>query len=252
MELSLDSEEIRVLGVLVEKGATTPDQYPMTLNGVRVGCNQASNRDPVLHLDEATVEKTLRRLADRALAKMVHRPGDRVVKYRHALGEKLELGEEALAVLAVLLLRGTQTPGELRQRTTRYVEFTSLPAVEQVLDDLAHHDPPLVERLGRRPGQKEVRYRHLIGTGSPTVEGDSDDRDYRRPDADDLDTGTWTRDAGVVHAAATGGGAGPVDRTPAVGRDDGLREELADLAAEVAELRRRFDTLLDELGVDHV
>lgn len=121
--VSLDAEEARCLGSLIEKDLTTPDHYPMTLNAIRLACNQSSNRNPVVTYDDNTVERTLRRLADRGLVKMVHRPGDRVVKYRHNLDSVLELAQQELATIAVLLLRGPQTPGELRQRTSRYVAF---------------------------------------------------------------------------------------------------------------------------------
>lgn len=157
----LDAEEARVLGCLIEKAMTTPDQYPMSLNGVRVACNQVSNRDPVVEYDETTVAQALRRLADRGLAKLVHRPGDRVVKYKHAVDAVLELDGHELSLFAVLLLRGAQTPGALRQRTTRYVEFSGLAAVEATLDALRRRG--LVEELAREPGQKESRWRELVG-----------------------------------------------------------------------------------------
>lgn len=158
----LDEQEARVLGCLIEKAMTTPDQYPMSLNGVRVACNQVSNRNPVVDYDETTIAQALRRLGDRGLAKMVHRPGDRVVKYKHAAGEVLELDDAALALVAVLLLRGEQTPGELRQRTGRYVEFSGLAEVETALDGLRARG--LVEELARDPGQKENRWRDLART----------------------------------------------------------------------------------------
>jgi uncharacterized protein len=163
----LDAEEARVLGCLIEKAMTTPDQYPMSLNGVRVACNQVSNREPVVDYDETTVATTLRRLADKGLAKFVHRAGDRVVKYIHAAGDVLELPDRELALVAVLLLRGEQTPGELRQRTGRYVEFGSLPEVEVTLAELARRTPPLVAELERQPGQKESRYRQLLTGDTP-------------------------------------------------------------------------------------
>lgn len=165
--LPLDAEEARVLGCLIEKAMTTPDQYPMSLNGVRVACNQVSNRDPVIDYDETTVATTLRRLADRGLAKFVHRAGDRVVKYIHAADEVLELSAQDAALIAVLLLRGDQTPGELRQRTGRYVEFSSLPEVEMTLAELSRRTPPLLTELERRPGQKESRYRQLLTGDTP-------------------------------------------------------------------------------------
>jgi uncharacterized protein len=155
--ITVDPVEARVLGVLVEKQATTPDVYPLTLSAVVAGCNQSTNRDPVLRLDEGEVEQALVRLHDRSLATPVRRPGDRATKYRHKLAEALEADERALAVLAVLLLRGAQTPGELRQRTDRYVTFGSVDEVEEVVDHL--EGLGLVERLPRQPGQSQRRIR---------------------------------------------------------------------------------------------
>lgn len=204
----LDEQETRVLGCLIEKAMTTPDQYPMSLNGVRVACNQVSNRNPVVDYDETTVAQALRRLADRGLAKMVHRPGDRVVKYKHAAGDVLELGDEALALLAVLLLRGEQTPGELRQRTGRYVEFSGLAEVEVALDGLRSRG--FVEELARDPGQKENRWRDLARNHA---------------------------DVGAAPAAEPE----PVPAgTPAVDR-------LSDLEERVARLETRLQALLDVL-----
>ncbi len=156
----LDEQEARVLGSLIEKAMTTPDHYPMSLNGVRTACNQVSNRNPVVSYDETTVSQTLRRLADRGLAKMVHRPGDRVVKYKHAADEVLELGAQGVALLAVLLLRGPQTPGELRSRTSRYIDFSDLADVERTMSEL--QDRRLAIELTRQPGQKENRWRCLL------------------------------------------------------------------------------------------
>ncbi len=215
----LSAEEARVLGSMVEKAMTTPDHYPMSLNAIVTACNQVSNRDPVVTYDEAEVELTLRGLADRGLAKMVHRPGDRVVKYRHALDAGLEVGDKELALIAVLLLRGAQTPGELRQRTQRYVDFTSLSEVEAVLEDLRHRDEPLLMRLERRPGQKEHRYRHLLTGDTATVA--SEDPDGAAP----------------AQPAAVGS-----DTPPPV-------DVIAELRAEVAELRARVDHVERELGL---
>lgn len=180
----LDAEEARVLGCLIEKAMTTPDQYPMSLNGVRVACNQVSNRDPVVDFDETTVAQALRRLADRGLAKFVHRPGDRVVKYKHAVDAVLELDEHGLALFAVLLLRGTQTPGALRQRTTRYIEFSGLAEVEATLEALRGRG--LVEELAREPGQKENRWRELVGTTEAGSDGPEPSVDVR-PDPPPVD-----------------------------------------------------------------
>lgn len=215
----LSSEEARVLGAMVEKAMTTPDNYPMSLNAVVTACNQVSNREPVVSYDEAQVELILRGLADRGLAKMVHRPGDRVVKYRHALDADLEVGAQEIALLAVLFLRGAQTPGELRQRTQRYVEFASLPELETTLEGLRHRDRALVERLDRRPGQKEHRYRHLLTDEEPSM---------------------------VSHDAGGFGETDPMPSPPAAAEPDAV----ADLRAEVAELRSRVDQIAEALGLE--
>ncbi len=161
--MDLTDIELRVLGALIEKEMTTPDAYPLTLNSLLAACNQRTNRDPVVDYGDAVVIDAINSLRDRALCRLTHSPGQRAVKYKHALGSALEIGSEALGVLAVLMLRGPQTPGELRSRTSRYHEFSSPAAVEATLDDLARRDPALVLRLDRRPGEKEHRWRHLLG-----------------------------------------------------------------------------------------
>jgi uncharacterized protein YceH (UPF0502 family) len=218
----LSDEQARVIGCLVEKHMTTPDLYPMSLNGITLAANQKSNRQPVVDYSEALVERTLRDLADAGLVRMVHRQGDRVVKYRHALGEHLTIDEPKLALIAVLLLRGAQTPGELRQRTQRYTDFASLAALEATLDDLVGSG--LVVRLERQPGQKESRYvEQVSGKGTEAVAG---------LDLADVSRSTAGRDV--------------VDDQP------GLRDEMTDLRTEVAELRGRFERLLEQLGVEDV
>lgn len=218
MDIFFTADEARILGVMVEKAMTTPANYPMSLNAVTVACNQVSNRDPVVDYGDDTVERTLRALADRGLAKMVHRPGDRVVKYRHALSEALEIDDRTLALLSVLMLRGAQTPGELRQRTGRHVAFGSLPEVETTLESMRAAD--IVRRLDRRPGQKENRYVELL---SPRASGGQESVDGA--EASDV------VEPILVQQRATGAGI------------DVLRDE-------VAELRARFELLLEQLGVD--
>lgn len=157
-EFTVDHVQGRILGVLVEKQMTTPDTYPLTLAGVVAGSNQSTNRDPVMSIDDTQAEAALVALHDAGLATPVRRPGDRVTKYRHKLAEALEIeppAESALAVLAVLMLRGAQTSGELRQRTERYVSFASIEDVEAVIDRL--EEAGLVERLARQPGQGQRR-----------------------------------------------------------------------------------------------
>ena len=158
----LDATEIRVLGALMEKEQATPDYYPMTVNALIAACNQKSNRDPVMSLDETAVERAVRELDDLGLAGITRSSGGRAVKYLHHAASALEIDDEQLALLGVLLLRGPQTPGELRTRTDRYVAFTDVGAVEQRLVDLVTRDIPLVERLEREPGRREHRYRCVL------------------------------------------------------------------------------------------
>jgi uncharacterized protein len=156
-----DAAEIRVLGCLVEKQRTTPDQYPLSLNALRLACNQATNRDPVVDYDEPTIRAALERLSRKGWVRLASGPGSRAVKYRHLLPEALRLSEPELSLLAVLMLRGPQTPGELKGRTERLHPFDSPAAVEQALAPLVERE--LVERLSRRPGQKEERYAQRLG-----------------------------------------------------------------------------------------
>jgi hypothetical protein len=156
--------EQRVLGCLIEKRFTTPDQYPLTLNALRLACNQSTNRDPVVNYDEETVRAAAQRLAQYGVARLASGHTSRATKYRHLAEEALGLGREQLAVLSVLLLRGPQTPGELKGRTERMVQWPSLAEVEQVLTELI--DRGYATRLERRPGQKEERFAQLLG-GEP-------------------------------------------------------------------------------------
>ena len=220
---SLTAEEARVIGSMVEKAMTTPDNYPLSLNAVTTACNQVSNRDPIVEYEERTVELILRGLADRGLAKMVHRPGDRVVKYRHAIDAALHIDNDPLALLAVLLLRGPQTPGELRQRISRYVQSTGLPEVEVTLEDMRLAG--LVRRLERRPGQKEHRYIELIS-----------------PHADRMGP-----DEGPEPAVVEWSGPELVD-TPR----ETVLDDVGSLRSELDDLRLRFEMLLEQLGVDDI
>jgi uncharacterized protein YceH (UPF0502 family) len=157
----LTPPEQRVLGCLIEKRWTTPDQYPLSLNALRLACNQSTNRDPVTAYDESTVREAAQRLCLYGLARLASGHGSRAVKYRHLAEEALGLGRDELAVLAVLLLRGPQTPGELKARTERMAPLASLSDVERLL--LALTEREYVRRIGRRPGQKEDRFEHLLG-----------------------------------------------------------------------------------------
>jgi uncharacterized protein YceH (UPF0502 family) len=156
-----DPVEIRVLGCLIEKQRTTPDVYPLTLNALRLACNQSTNRDPVVEYDEETIRDALQRLWRKEWARLASGQGSRAVKYRQLVQETLGLADDEISVLCVLMLRGPQTPGELKQRTERLHPFAGLAEVEETLARLGEHD--LVVRLARRPGQKEERYAQLLG-----------------------------------------------------------------------------------------
>ncbi len=156
-----DAVEIRVVACLVEKQRTTPDVYPLSLNSLRLACNQSTNRDPVVEYDEATVVEALRRLALRGWTRLASGAGSRARKYRHLLNEALDLDPAELALVAVLMLRGPQTPGELKQRSDRLHSFPDLAAVQETLDRLVERE--YVVRRPRGPGQKEDRYEQLLG-----------------------------------------------------------------------------------------
>jgi uncharacterized protein YceH (UPF0502 family) len=219
----LTSSEQRVLGALIEKRWTTPDQYPLSLNGLRLACNQLTNRDPVTDYDEATVREAAQRLSRYGLARLASGHGSRTVKYRHLAEEGLGLGREELAVLAVLLLRGPQTPGEIKARTERMASLGSVVDVQRVLDLLAERG--YGRSLGRRPGQKEDRFEHLLGGAA---EGEA-----------------AAPAAGAAGAAAEV--AGPAETVNAPTSVNGeLEARLATLESEVAELRRQVSALLDD------
>jgi uncharacterized protein len=166
--MDADPVEIRILGCLVEKQRTTPDVYPLSLNALRLACNQSTNRDPVVEYEDETIRTALARLSRKGLARLASGPGSRVVKYRHLLDEALDVSHAELGVVAALMLRGAQTPGELKARTERLHPFASLQEVDGVLEALIERG--LVERLERRPGQKEVRYRLVVEGAEPEAE----------------------------------------------------------------------------------
>jgi uncharacterized protein YceH (UPF0502 family) len=213
--------ELRVLGALIEKQRTTPDHYPLTLNALRNACNQATNRDPVVDYDDAIIRDAIERLGRRGWARFAGGPGSRAPKYRHLLGDALGLGERELSVLAVLMLRGPQTPGELKLRTERMFAFADLAELQQVLESLAGRE--LVRQLERRPGQKEARFVQLLGETEPTAA------------------------PAPAPQVASDGGPAPA-AAPAIYDDDPLVERVAVLEREVRELRAAVDALRAELG----
>lgn len=217
----LTDVEARVLGSLLEKEATTPDNYPLSLNALLLACNQTTNREPVMRLDEDTLVPATVALRRRGLLRQIQPAGSRVTKFEHLLHEALELGRRELAVLGVLLLRGPQTPGELYTRTARLADFADLADLESALESLMARQPePFVARLARRPGQKEVRYAHLLAGDAPPADASplAEERPApaRRADPDD-------------------------DRVAALERTvDELRAEVAAIRAELEAFRAQF------------
>jgi hypothetical protein len=212
--VQLDPAEVRVLGALMEKEAATPEYYPMSLNALTAACNQKNNRDPVVGYDERTVEEALGRLRAKGLALRISGPEVRVPKHAHRLSEALNLGRREQAVLCVLMLRGPQTVGELRERTQRMHNFDDLESVEGTLTRMAEWQPePLVKQLARRPGFKEPRWAHLLA-------GDVQE--------------TETRPAAQAERAP--------DRMAAIESELAeLRREIAELKQQLAEFRRQFE-----------
>jgi len=223
--MELDAVEARVIGSLAEKQLTTPQQYPLTLNALVLACNQSSNREPVVAYDEGLVETALSSLKDAGLLRFVHPShGRSVTRYRQVIDERLGLGSSALALLAVLLLRGPQTVGELRARTERMADFGSLDDVGAELERLAGGPDPLVSRMPRRPGQKEERWTQLLG-GEP-------------PEADAASDATTEE----TDAAAAMRSVSLDDVVISLRADvDALREEVQRISAIVEELRGVFD-----------
>jgi uncharacterized protein YceH (UPF0502 family) len=166
----LDPVELRVLGCLIEKQRTTPEQYPLTLNALRLACNQATNRDPVLELDESQVRAAAQSLGTRGYARLATGPGSRTAKYRQLFGEALDLLPSQISILGVLMLRGPQTVAELKTRTERLHHFADAAEVEATLRRLDESE--LVHLLPKRPGQREERWTHLLAE-SPTAEGET-------------------------------------------------------------------------------
>jgi len=228
-----------VLGSLIEKAATTPEQYPLSSNGLRAACNQKSARDPVVSYDERLVDATLLSLRDKGLARTIRGAGQRVFKHKHIVDEAWGLDPSQLAVVAVLMLRGPQSAGELRTRTERAHGFATTDGVEAVLDDLARRDPPLVQMIGRQPGQRDDRW---VTTALPGVATDS-------PPAVASDAAPSPERVGAASVAPepqrfpSSAVASPQGRSP----DDGT--DVAALRREVTELRRLVERVCDELGI---
>jgi uncharacterized protein YceH (UPF0502 family) len=216
--MDLSTTETRVLGCLLEKQRTTPDAYPLSLNALRLACNQSTNRDPVVDYDDAVIRDALHRLERRGYTRLASGAGSRAAKYRHLLAEALPMSSAEQAVMCVLMLRGAQTPGELKQRTERVHAFGDLASVHKTLDALIERE--LVQRLERRPGHKEERYRELLSAHA---------------DANELTGEARAADAPFAEDTAPGRSPNGYD-APAQGAAD-LHERVTKLEREVAELR---------------
>jgi hypothetical protein len=218
MNILLNAAEVRVLGSLMEKESTTPDYYPLSLNALLHACNQKSSREPVMNLDEDGVRDALHSLSEKGLAGPTSTADSRVTKYEHRLGEALNLGRPEFAVLCLLLLRGPQTPGELRGRAERMYRFDDLDQVQSALQRLLKREPPLAAMLPRQPGTKEMRYAHLL---AGEVE-------------------TWEPEP----ASEATGAASSADSERIARLEDqvaSLQQEIADLKQQLADFRKQFE-----------
>jgi uncharacterized protein YceH (UPF0502 family) len=196
--MDADAVEIRVLGCLIEKQRTTPDAYPLSLNSLRLACNQATARDPVVAYEEREIKAALDRMSNRGWTRFASGASSRALKYRHLLDEALQLSDADLSLLGVLMLRGAQTLGELKQRTERLHRFESIADVAATLDALSQRE--LVERRERRPGQKEERWVQLLGGVSEDAVESALDREEPQPRGDDRVAEIETRLARLEHA----------------------------------------------------
>jgi uncharacterized protein YceH (UPF0502 family) len=240
--VDLSAPEIRVLGCLLEKQRTTPDTYPLSLNALRLACNQSTNRDPVTEYDEATIRDALHRLSRRRWARLASGAGSRAPKYRHLLDEALGLPEDELAVLCVLMLRGPQTPGELKQRTERLHPLADLGAVLEALERLIGRE--LAVRLQRRPGQKEERYEQLLGEDAPEA-GSAPAPAAVAPAPAPAPVQGDGEPAATPVAPPPGAPAREHVPDPRVSR---LEQEVAALRADLDALRASLDALRADLG----
>lgn len=184
----LDAEEIRVLGALMEKSRTTPDYYPMTINALTAACNQKTSRKPVVQYDEEVIIATLHSLKKKGFVATATGGTSRAVKYKHNFGIVYPVDTAEVAILCLLFLRGPQTPGELNTNAGRLYEFESLEEVQSVLEKLASYDPPFVQQLSRRAGQKEMRYIHLLSGQPDFTHEEEAENETPNISSQDLDT----------------------------------------------------------------
>jgi uncharacterized protein YceH (UPF0502 family) len=216
MQLTLTPIEARVLGALIEKEITTPEYYPLSLNALTNACNQKSNRDPIIHLEESEIRKALNHLEYQSLVRSVSSTDSRVTKFEHRLQDAFNFYRAEVAIVCELLLRGPQTPGELRTRASRMHAFEDLESVHSALSRLEKREPPIVTALPRQPGTKEARYAHLLGDAPPVA-----------PAPPAYTTGA--RDAETAAASSTE-------------RIESLVAEVAQLRQQIADLQSQFVT----------
>ncbi|HEX3819295.1 MAG TPA: YceH family protein [Candidatus Sulfotelmatobacter sp.] len=226
MNFVLTETETRVLGSLIEKDITTPDYYPLSLNALVNACNQKNNRDPVMMLDEPSVRDALSTLQEKRLAGPASGADSRVTKFEHRLQEVFNFDRREIAVICVLLLRGPQTPGELRGRTDRMYHFDTLEDVVSTLDRLAQREPPLTAILTRQPGTKESRYTHLFSDESPEA----------NPEQALPSTGPGQALPGTAAPTPTSGRISALEQEVAA-----LRSELSEVQQQLAAFRKQFE-----------
>jgi uncharacterized protein YceH (UPF0502 family) len=222
VNILLNEVECRVLGSLIEKETTTPEYYPLSLNALVNACNQKSNREPAMNLDEATVRQALHSLDGQSLVRSVSASDSRVTKYEHRLQEAFNFYRHEVAILCVLLLRGPQTPRELRTRTERMHHFDDLSAVQSSLHHLMNREPPLAKLLPRQPGTKEARYAHLLS-------GDVEAYDSRPASNAEPEPATSI-------SSADGASLEALEREVA-----SLRNDIADLNHQFAQFKKQFE-----------
>jgi uncharacterized protein YceH (UPF0502 family) len=216
VNIVLNAAEARVLGALIEKDITTPDYYPLSLNALINACNQKNNREPVTNFDEETVRLALRNLSDKRLAGPASGADGRVTKYEHRVQEVFNFTRQETALICVLLLRGPQTPGELRGRTERMYQFEHLDDVLSGLQQLMRREPPLAKALGRRPGTKEIRYAHLLSG----------------------DVEAWEPPAETASSSGSADAERLIQLEEQVAT---LRSEVAELKQQMADFRKQFE-----------
>jgi uncharacterized protein YceH (UPF0502 family) len=222
MQVTLTSIEARALGALIEKEITTPEYYPLSLNALTNACNQKSNRDPVMHLEESEIRKALNHLEYQSLVRSVSSADSRVTKFEHRLQDAFNFYRPEVAIICELLLRGPQTPGELRTHASRIHAFEDLESVHSALNRLEKREPSLVTVLPRQPGTKEARYAHLLGDAPPVAPAPTAHAAATRDDETATASSTERIESLVVEVAE-------------------LRKQIADLQSQLATFRKQFE-----------